>query len=154
MLTHAIITNQRTYHGDGRPTPLKFSSSEQSAKRALSAAGDIPEDSRVVTVEVLNDLIEKYHLDAPGNLEEVSREEYENALNALPPLKWERTKYFGRFFLPEAKSGTIHRQYARYERYKKEAFVLRDADVTGQKTWITREEVYQFITTRTSGEEG
>lgn len=64
----------------------------------------------VVSSAELDELEKEYNNRIFPDWQEISRDDYEDALNVLPPLKW----YNGGFFLSEAYSGLLHGFYQQY----------------------------------------
>lgn len=65
------------------------------------------EGCKVVSGEELNRLAAEYEQSLIGNWTEITAEQYDDALNILPPLQWTG----GGFFCLEAYSGTLHSFY-------------------------------------------
>ena len=61
----------------------------------------------VLTAAEFDALIEKWERNLCGDWKEITEQEYDDALNILPPRKW----YDGGFFCSEAFSGTLHSFY-------------------------------------------
>jgi hypothetical protein len=64
-------------------------------------------------------------------------EAFTQALNCLPPAKWERGADFERFCISEMTSGTWTTQHARHG----ERYATKHVDITDRSTWLTPEEV-------------
>ncbi|MGL5436016.1 MAG: hypothetical protein ACRDBO_11535, partial [Lachnospiraceae bacterium] len=65
-------------------------------------------------------------------LKETTEEQFEEALNVLPPLKWCTIDGIEMFCMSEMYTATYTNQYARYEgKYYKKM-----VDVTDKSTWL------------------
>ena len=64
----------------------------------------------VVSEKTYYAMVEAFQKDACGHWKEITEEEYNDALDILPPLKW----YNGGFYMMEAYMGTIHGFYQKY----------------------------------------
>ena len=64
----------------------------------------------VVDEKTFNTLLKEHETALCNDWAEITEEEYENALNVLPPVKW----YNGGFFISEALTSTIHSFYQKY----------------------------------------
>lgn len=69
-----------------------------------------------------------------GEPEEISREDYENALNCLPPLGWMQGDSREWFFMSEMYTGTITNQH--YYDKKTGKYYCKTVDICDRKTWI------------------
>lgn len=67
-----------------------------------------------------------------GEVKEVTEEDYNNALNCLPPLKWCQRDGFEMFCMREMYTGTYTTQYAE----KNGKFYSAMVDITDENTWI------------------
>ena len=56
-------------------------------------------------------VLDEYNHRISADWREISRDDYDDALNVLPPLKW----YNGGFFMSEAYSGLLHGFYQEYQ---------------------------------------
>jgi hypothetical protein len=77
-----------------------------------------------------------------GVLHEITHEQYDDALNCLPPLKWEAMPGGGtRFLCLEPTDASYHAQYADY----KGRYFTRTVDALDRSTWINGIECERFI---------
>lgn len=67
-----------------------------------------------------------------GELIEISEEEFQDALNVLPPLKWCNIDGVEMFCMCEMLTGSYTAQYAR----KNDKYYTKTVDVRDSKTWI------------------
>ena len=65
----------------------------------------------VLTAEEFDDLMTRWERSMCGDWKEITEEQYEDALNVLPPIMW----YGGGFFSCEAFSGSLHSFYQRMD---------------------------------------
>lgn len=65
----------------------------------------------VLTAAEFDDLMDRWERSMCGDWKEITEEEYDDALNILPPVKW----CGGGFFSCEAFSGTLHSFYQRMD---------------------------------------
>jgi hypothetical protein len=76
-----------------------------------------------------------------GPLREITPERYDDLLNVLPPVAWERRDGVERFCLRELTVGTITMQCAKVGG----RCFARNVDVTDRSTWITGDEVARLL---------
>jgi hypothetical protein len=76
-----------------------------------------------------------------GGLQEITAEQWHEALNVLPPMRWEHKDGVERFCMSEMLTGSITAQYAEFcGRY-----FMRNVNVADRSTYITGAEVVAFI---------
>ncbi len=69
----------------------------------------LAEGCTVVDGDGLYEIVKAFENSISGQWKEITEEQYEYALNVLPPLMW----YNGGFFISEADTGTVHAFYQR-----------------------------------------
>ena len=88
-----------------------------------------------------------HYLGAGRNpLNEITAEAYDEALNVLPPLRWERRDGVERFLMREMLDGSVTEQYAQLNG----RFWSRRADARDPETWITAAEIVRHIEQETT----
>ena len=85
---------------------------------------------KVTTFEEFEKLEREYYLNKP--LKEISEEEYNYALNVLPPLKWCTINGVEEFLMSEFYTGVYTTQYARYNN----KYYCKMVDAYDKTTWI------------------
>ena len=84
----------------------------------------------VTTFEEFEKLQREYYINKP--LHEISEEEYNDALNVLPPLKWCTISGVEEFLMSEFYTGVYTTQYAKYNG----RYYCKIVDAYDQTTWI------------------
>jgi hypothetical protein len=103
---------------------------KQAARYELQA-----QDSRVMTWDQFEAIKAERLLSHP--IEEITEEQYEDALNVLPPMRYGENKGIRSFFMSEFYSGNYTNQYAQIDgRYFTKLVNFRNSD-----TWINRDMV-------------
>ena len=74
---------------------------------------------------------QKRHL-LNGELKEITKKEWEEMLNVLPPLMWCTIDGVNMFCMSEMYTGTFTTQYARYN----EKYYCKMVDSADKSTWI------------------
>ena len=85
---------------------------------------------KVTTFKEFEKLQREYYINKP--LIEISEEEYNDALNVLPPLKWCTINGIEEFLMSEFYTGVYTTQYARYNN----KYYCKIVDAYDQTTWI------------------
>lgn len=78
-----------------------------------------------------------------GDIKEITKEEYENALNILPPLKWCEIDGVEMFCMSEMYTSTFTTQYAKIGN----KYYCKMVDVSDKGTWLyklLRKDVYYY----------
>jgi len=74
-------------------------------------------------------------------LKEILAEDWEYALNVLPPVRWEQVDGVERFMMSERICDTITASYAKFNG----RYFRRNVDMADRSTWITADECRRFI---------
>lgn len=101
------------------------------------------ETIQVVTFDEYIALKQKVMLSEP--LREIEEDAFQEALDVLPPLKWETVDGVERFMLGEAFESTFYHQYAK----KDGRFFARLANAADPTTWIGADEIDAFVSENT-----
>ena len=84
--------------------------------------------------------LEAYHESLCGDWQEITEEQYEDALNCLPPMKW----FNGGFFMSEAYTGSIYSFYqewnGKYYTCLENVYKKRDEIIKSLTDWIANKE--------------
>lgn len=99
-----LFVVDKDYHGWAKNILTESTKDQADAYRA--AGYD------VLTASEFDALHAAWEESISGDWKEITEEQYEDALNILPPLKW----YDGGFFCSEAFSGTLHSFYQRWDK--------------------------------------
>lgn len=106
----------------------------QAAAEALKRAEAEPYNKgikfEIMSVDKFDDEIKKYYVSMP--VKEITEEEWNNALDVLPPAKWGTWKGTNEFIVPEALDFSFYDQYAR----KGGKYYTKIVDARDQATWI------------------
>ena len=89
----------------------------------------------VLTESVFDKLNEGYYSSLVSDAQEITREEYLEQLEVLPPENWVVDGRFEHFRMCEYYSGPITQQYARLD----DKHLTKRIDVTNKSTWINPE---------------
>ena len=76
-----------------------------------------------------------------GPLLEITEEQWDEALNCLPPMRWEHRDGVERFLMVEMLSGSITAQYARLG----SRYFVRNVDAADSSTFITGAECWALM---------
>ena len=85
---------------------------------------------KVTTFEEFEKLQREYYLNKP--LKEISEQEFDDALNVLPPLNWCTINEVNQFLMSEFYTGVYTTQYARYNN----KYYCKIVDAYDSTTWI------------------
>ena len=85
---------------------------------------------KIVTFKEFEKLEREYYINKP--LHEISDEEYNDALNVLPPLKWCTIRGVEEFLMSEFYTGVYTTQYAKCNN----KYYCKMVDAYDQTTWI------------------
>ena len=85
---------------------------------------------KVTTFKEFEKLQREYYLNKP--LIEVTKQEFDDALNVLPPLKWCTINGVNQFLMSEFDAGVYTTQYARYNN----KYYCKKVDAYDPTTWI------------------
>lgn len=101
----------------------------------------IKEGFTIVDENAFDSLLSIYENNLCGHWNEITEQEFEYALNVLPPLKWIN----GGFYISEADIGTIHGFYQRYNgRYYyslQDIYTDREIIINSLKEYIERSDL-------------
>jgi len=72
---------------------------------------------------------------------EITEEQWTDALEVLPPMRWVQEPGFNSFLMSEMMSGTFTNQYARYGYGTTARYFSRMVDAADRDTWMKRGEM-------------
>lgn len=76
-----------------------------------------------------------------AKMEEITAEKYDDALNVLPPVRWEQRDGVERFMMSEFLTKSYTQQYARWQTQ----YFTMLVDAKDPTTWITAAKIVEFL---------
>jgi len=128
-----------------RPSAWNLFHTREEAEASLPALNARPKEPdedayRVMTRQEFQTAQEAYWL-GDGGLTEITAERYDEMLNVLPPVAWERQEGVERFLMSEFTIGNLTEQYAQAHG----RFFCRIVNAHDRSTWITGAEIARHV---------
>ena len=144
MATEYLISIRRP---NSAPTLFNvYPSREQAVEALASPSGGITyyrtEPNTVLEVMSWGEYFKmerNFWLTAPPR--EIDEDAWDEALNCLPPMQWERVDGVERFLMSEFTTGSFTSQYAKY----RSRYFTKTVDVRSEETWISAEMLAPFF---------
>ena len=94
----------------------------------------LPAGFRAVSFEEYQEIERQKFMDTEAK--EITEEQFDDALNVLPPVNWIQTDTLSMFHIAEADTGTLHGQYLHDKTNGKYYFAV--TDICDRSTWIDK----------------